>query len=128
MSQYREKKLFPSTDNSQCQDPDVPWRKFATYMESLVAGLPPDEQATVVVSGAGNLDIRYLTKISDYALAIELKRRPTGERIEVTPDEAVTCEDEGGCYLLTVKVLRAFAERFHQVGYEHCRSESKDNT
>ena len=28
-------------------------------------------QATVVVSGAGNLDIRYLTKISDYALAIE---------------------------------------------------------
>ena len=71
MSQYREKELFPSTDNSQCQDPDVPWRKFATYMESLVAGLPPDEQATVVVSGAGNLDIRYLTKISDYALAIE---------------------------------------------------------
>ena len=46
---------------------------------------------------------------------------------EVTPDEAVTCEDEGGCYLLTVKVLRAFAERFHQVGYEHCRSESTNN-
>ena len=92
MSQMREVKLYPTPANCQCEGPDVPYRTFMSYLDGLVAGLCGDEQATVVVSGAGNLDIRYQTKISDYALALErieaIKQALAGaSRDGLTPEE-----------------------------------------